>query len=217
LAITKSSGSASGAGQGKELERLEELARNQLALVSMLDSIQSLLFRVLFDTTSEMTLEFRESTPSEVSTVLSFLGSIFGHLTSSSARLYSRLVLARRDSFIGSMRTDLGSALRSAPLSTSGLFGRAAEAAWARVDQDNSSLAMANMAQLASRLQEGKNKAVVPRTHGRGRGQEVSRYVASSSAFSQKRSSRGRGRGRGRGSSASATATRPGQKGSAPQ
>jgi hypothetical protein len=118
--ITKSSGNSSGAGQGKELERLKELARNQLALVSLLDSLQSLLFSVLFDTSDETTLEFRDSIPAEVTTVLSFLGSIFGHLTSSSARLYSRLVLTCRDSFIGSMRTDLASALRSAPLSTSG-------------------------------------------------------------------------------------------------
>jgi hypothetical protein len=136
-AITKSSGKTSGSGQGKELERLEELA-----LVSLLDSLQTLLFRVLFDTSDKTTLEFRDSTPTEVTMVLSFLGSVFGHLSASGARLYSRLVLARRDSFIGSMRPDLAVALRSALLSTSGLIRRAAEAAQARIDQDNSSLAM---------------------------------------------------------------------------
>jgi hypothetical protein len=48
-------------------------------------------------------------------------------------------------------------------LANSGLFGKAAEAARARVVSDNSSVAMANMARLATRLQESKPRFTLPR------------------------------------------------------
>lgn len=200
--VTKSDKAAGSAGRARDLERFEDLARNQMALISLIDSLQTLLFKVLFDTSSEtQSLEFRDSSPSEAATVLAFLASTFGHLSASNARLYSRIILARRDSVIGDIKPDIAAALRSAPLDTSGLFGRAAEAARAKVDSENSSLAMANMAKLATKWQESKTHFTIPRVATRGRGQQVQRQqVASPYGTRGRGSSRGRGRGRGRGS-----------------
>jgi hypothetical protein len=59
--------------RARELERFEDLARNQMSLISLIDSLQTLLFKILFDTSADaQALEFRKSSPSEAATVLSF-------------------------------------------------------------------------------------------------------------------------------------------------
>lgn len=94
-----------------------------MSLISLIDSLQTLLFKVLFDTSADaQALEFREFSPSEAATVLSFLSSIFGHLSASNARLYARIILARRDAYIGDIKPDIAAALRSATETRSGII-----------------------------------------------------------------------------------------------
>jgi hypothetical protein len=82
------------------------------------------------------------------------------------------------------------------------------------VDSDNSSAAMANMAKLATRLQESKPRFTIPRVPPRGRGQQGQRQQAAAPYYPRgKGGSRGRGRGRG-----SATVTsQSGTEGQNPQ
>jgi hypothetical protein len=82
------------------------------------------------------------------------------------------------------------------------------------VDSDNSSVAMASMARLATRLQEARPRFTIPRVPPKGRGQQGQRQQTAAPYCPR---GRGGSRGRGRGRGSATVSSQSGTKGQNPQ
>jgi hypothetical protein len=97
----------------------------QLEHVSVLDSLNSLAFNTVFEGSGE-DVDFRPDVqPAEVQAIFTKILTVSTHLSSLAARLYTDVILARRDlalcAFPSGMPA-LASSLRTAPFSPVGLF-----------------------------------------------------------------------------------------------
>jgi hypothetical protein len=114
----------------QDLSILETLVLRQLEHVSVLDSLNSLTFNTVFESSGEDNDFCPDVEPEEVRAIFTKISAVSTHLSRLAARLYTDVILARRDLALSAFPSGmpaLAASLRTAPFSCVGLLGQHSE------------------------------------------------------------------------------------------